>query len=323
MTPRWWLVVFIIIGAMLTAVWQDQGSTGSHQQQLKLLPEFQSHIGELGSIEVLSKTGKVTLLREENRWVVVEREHYQADFSKINMLVEALVKAKLVERKTAKSANHRVLGLDELATQGSQARRVSGISGEYEFSVLVGNQSDLREASFVRREAEDQVWLTDVVLNPASDAQSWLDSIIINVEESDVVSAEFFSNQGENTLRAYKDETAENWQLAGVYAGLPLKYSTIVNAIGRALINLRLVDVALHDPVRWQNSRSVKFDLKDEAAVTILVVDIQGQYWLRIQSTAGLPDQAKWDYRIERTLYDEFVKTAADYLQEQDELVQQ
>jgi hypothetical protein len=325
-TPRWALVVFIIIVVMLAAVWRDQGSTGSDSGQQKLFPELQGHLGELGAIEVLSQPGKVTLLLEENRWVVAERHHYQADFAKINTLVEALVKAKLVERKTAKPANHRLLGLDDLATQASQAsqaRRVSGVSGEYEFSVLIGNQSDLRMGSFVRRESEDQVWLTDVVLNPTSEAPLWLDSIILNVAERDVLSAEFFSSQGESRLRAYKTEAAENWQLAGAYEGLPLKYSTIVNAIGRALINLRLVDVALHDPDRWKTSRSVKFQLKDEDTVTIRVVDVQGQYWLRVENTASLPDQAKWDYQIERTLYDEFVKTAVDYLQEQDEPGQQ
>jgi hypothetical protein len=215
-----------------------------------------------------------------------------------------------------------MLGLDQLEIEGSQARRVSGVGGEYEFSVLIGNQSDLREASFVRRESEDQVWLTDVVLNPASDAALWLDAIILNVAESDVLSAEFFSGQGESGFRAYKAEDAENWQLAGAYEELPLKYSTVVNAIGRALINLRLVDVALHDPDRWETSRSVKFQLKDEEAVTVLVVDLQGQYWLRLENLAGSAHHAKWDYQIEQTVYDEFVKTTTDYLQEQDELVQ-
>ncbi len=319
MTFRWSWVVFIILGVMLAAVWQEQGLTGSHQQEAKLFPELASHLGDLSSIEVLSQTGKVSLVRGKNGWVVVERDHYQADFSKINALVEALVKAKLVERKTAKPGNHSVLGLAGLASQGSQARRVSGISGDYNFSVLVGNQSDLREASFVRRESEDQVWLTDVILNPAREVQSWLDSVIIDVDASEILSAEFFNDQGVRTLRAVQGEGDENWQLAGGYEGRPLKYSTIVNSIGRALTNLRLVDVALHDPDRWQESHSVKFELKEERMVTILVADLQEQTWLRVEDKAGLPDEAKWDYKVESTRYDEFVKTAEDFLQKQDE----
>jgi len=187
-----------------------------------------------------------------------------------------------------------------------------------------GRESRLSKTGFVgvvgvSRESEDQVWLTDVILNPAREVQSWLDSVIIDVDASEILSAEFFNDQGVRTLRAVQGEGDENWQLAGGYEGRPLKYSTIVNSIGRALTNLRLVDVALHDPDRWQESHSVKFELKEERMVTILVADLQEQTWLRVEDKAGLPDEAKWDYKVESTRYDEFVKTAEDFLQKQDE----
>ena len=322
MTGRRLWLGSLILGVMLVAVWQHYQTTGSRPAALVLFPELSAHLAGLSSIQVQSQADKVTLLRQEDGWVVAERDHYRADFSKINSLAEALAKARLVERKTAKPANHAILGLAGLSTQTSHARRVSGVSGDFEFSILVGNKSDLREANFVRRESEDQVWLTDVVLDPDSEAQMWLDATIINVEESLILEVEFFSAQGESTLRAFKAEAAENWQLAGAHEGLPLKYSTIVNALGRALTNVRLVDVAVHDPVRWKDKRAVTFGLAEQRVVAVSVADIQEQYWLRVEDSDGLPDQARWDYRVERYVFDEFAKTAEDFLQEADELEQ-
>ncbi|MDE0759374.1 MAG: hypothetical protein OSB45_14545, partial [Pseudomonadales bacterium] len=95
---------FLILGIMLVAVWQHYQTTGSRPAALALFPELPTRLAGLSSLQVQSQADKVTLLRQEDGWVVAERDHYRADFSKINSLVEALAKARLVERKTAKSA---------------------------------------------------------------------------------------------------------------------------------------------------------------------------------------------------------------------------
>jgi hypothetical protein len=86
---------------------------------------------------------------------------------------------------------------------------------------------------------------------------------------------------------------------------------------------VRLVDVAVHDPARWQDQRVVRFGLGESRVVTVSVAGIQEAYWLRVEDSAALSGQARWDYRVERYVYDEFAKTAEDFLQEADELIPQ
>ena len=48
-----------------------------------------------------------------------------------------------------------------------------------------------------------------------------------------------------------------------------LKYPSILNEPARALVKVRLEDVVLHDPERWQGPNRALFTLKNGTVVTV------------------------------------------------------
>ena len=118
-----------------------------------------------------------------------------------------------------------------------------------------------------------------------------------------------------------------------------LKYPSIVNEPARALVKVRLEDVVLHVPERWQGPNRALFTLKNGTVVTVQGVieevaeegaeeggsEEEGEknHWIHFgvstseSDTTEYGDLSAWDYKVTSYIFDDFVKTMEDVLAEE------
>ena len=73
-----------------------------------------------------------------------------------------------------------------------------------------------------------------------------------------------------------------NWVLATIPEGRALRYDTVLTPLTTTVGQLRLVDIAKHDPARWLGAGSAVYHLSSRHRLILKTAMAQEGYWLRI-----------------------------------------
>ena len=315
------VIIIAVMGAIAMFVAKDEPAANG---PVALFPGI--NIAELDQIEMKSRGNTVTLALEDSQWRVQEKAGYPADTSDLSELVNQLGKAKLQEKKTSRPENFARLGVDDIEQADSEAILVTLTVGDEQYTVLVGDTSSARRGSYIRKPGDDQVWLIDKSLVIDKESSDWVEPIIIDVEAEDVSDVKFLNAGYELTFLRGEDGEFSFQELP---ADRTLKYPTIINEPARALVKVRLEDVELHDPERWQEPNTALFTLKNGTVVTVQGVTEEGaeedekNHWIHFSvspsegDTTEYGDLGAWDYRVTSYIFDDFVKTMEDVLAEE------
>ena len=248
------------------------------------------NIAELDQIEMKSRGNTVTLALEDSQWRVREKAGYPADTSELSELVNQLGKALLLEKKTSRPENFARLGVDDIEQADSEAPQVPDSEasqvdgseatqvpdseailvtltvGDEQYTVLVGDTSSSRRGSYIRKPGDDQVWLIDKSLVIDKESSDWVEPVIIDVEAEDV--SEIMISTAGNEMTFQRGEDGE-FSFQEMPEDRTLKYPSILNEPARALVKVRLEDVVVHDPEKWQGPNRALFTLKKGTVVTV------------------------------------------------------
>ena len=315
------VIVIAVMGAVAMFVAKDEPAANG---PVALFPGI--NIAELDQIGMKSRGNTVTLALKDSQWRVQEKAGYPADTSDLSELVNQLGKAKLHEKKTSRPENFARLGVDDIEQADSEAILVILTVGDEQYAVLVGDTSSARRGSYIRKPGDDQVWLIDKSLVIDKESSDWVEPVIIDVEAEDVSDVKFLTSGNELTF--IRGEDGE-FSFQEMPVDRTLKYPTILNEPARALVKVRLEDVELHDPERWQGPDTALFTLKNGTVVTVQGVTEEGaeedekNYWIHFSvspsegDTTEYGDLGSWDYRVTSYIFDDFVKTMEDVLAEE------
>lgn len=215
-----------------------------------LLPEFAPLANDIREVSIAGAGDGVTLRREDDGWVVVERDDYPADMGKLRPLVIALSEASIVEEKTSNPELYARLGLgdpgDGTAEDGEgegEGTRVT-VSGEAVISTVIFGNTAQGENRYARVADEPGSYLVDV--NPVlpQSAGEWLDPQITDIAADTVRLVTIEHADGERIELARPDdaETAD-YVAVNLPEGRELTYPSVGNGIAGALDDLELEDV--------------------------------------------------------------------------------
>ena len=317
-------VIALAVLAMSLIVWQRNTVVQNEDTDL-LLPGLSENLARLETIEIRSGDEVISLELKEGRWLIVEKDAYPADFSMLSALTDSLAKARLLEKKTARAKNFNLLDVNDIEADGSKSHLVSGVAGDYSFSMLIGKAAIGRTGQFVRDPGEQQVWLTNNNIEVNGAVSAWLDPIILNVEASKILRIEQIDGAGEHQFTIERE--GDKFMLVDLPDDRELKYATVVNEVAGSLSRVSLVDAQLHDPERWISGTSSIFHLADSVTITVRAVDVADEKWLHIEAEStnetlesgdladlNLSYLKRWDYKVAKYTFDDFVKRREDLL---------
>ncbi len=251
------LALLVLGGVGIAMFWQNLSEyreTGARIGS-KLMPEFK--VADVAQVELRDAKSKVTLVRRENRWVVLERKEYSADFKAISDLIIKLIDLKVVQ---ADPIGEALLPRVELVEPGKGEGAGTQIEmkdagGKTLANVILGRKVLKKDPGNPLPAAQDGVpagryvrVLNDkervvVVSDPLNNAEAlpgrWVDKEFFKAERIKTLTV---TPVGGQPWRITRDEEWGQWKFAS--GGGALDASSAVGAVN-ALSQMSVSDVAV------------------------------------------------------------------------------
>jgi hypothetical protein len=286
--------------AVLSIALLFQINPGNVEESPRLVfPGLKEQLSELTGIKVTNPNGSsVTMVKQQDNWVLEEKSGYKVDFSKLSRFLVNFSELRVVEEKTSISTNHSRLGVAE--NDPGAGTRVIVSPGEY--SLLVGREAPSK-GSFVRYADDTQVYLTNKPVAASTDWIEWIDPVVINIEPASVREVTIESSAAQ-LLFANRNEASGEFELREIPAGRELKYATVADSLARLLVNVRMLNVEPYDPVIFDDPSNTRLVLLSGETIIVKSVIVDGRFMMHIDRK----NLADWQFEISESSYNELNK---------------
>jgi hypothetical protein len=290
--------------AVVAAVLVSYGGSASDTDPLVgtvVMPDVRQKLGDVTRVTLIRGTTKTTLLRQNGRWVVEEKDDYPADQPKVAQAVRGLADLRYVEAKTREPDLYARLAVEDPGKKGAKSTlvTVSDAKGTLLGELIAGKrQVDLlgggTDGIYVRKPGDAQSWLARGTLELADDSTDWLDRGILDVPREKVKEMVITQPDG-GRLDIAHDKPAAPLALKDAPAGAKLKSDTVLVEPTTALASLTLNDVrpaaALPSPEAGVSHAEIT--TFDDVVFKIALFDKDGKSWARIEVSGGSGKAAK------------------------------
>ncbi len=301
-------VTFALVALLLImlAVLGLMNDNNEQQSNDLFLPALKSNLNQLDTISIGQGSEAVLLQRSGGVWQVSSRDNYPADLNKLQDVMAALADAVVLERKTAREENHAQLELD------LQQGKIIEFSGpDYSGALVAGIEAAMEQGMFVRHKDDNQTWLIDKPINVSADVTAWLDPIILDVDVDQIQRVVLYDKSANLVVEVKQEDGQDNLVLTNLPEGRTLRYDSITNTFQRALVNLRLEDVALHDTAVWANAHRAEFT-REAGVITVMARQEGETFWIHVEGAS--PGVNGWDFQVASHHYDTLTKDLEDLL---------
>lgn len=229
---------------------------------------------DIGSIVLGWGEGTVTLKREGERFVVVNKDNYPAEAKGINNLLNRCLEVRVSELYTDNPANHEDLGVTE-----QKARSVVKLfrpDSKLITGIIVGKDRELGEGNYVRLADSNSVYVAQNVPWFGGRAIDYIGQELVSVKREDINSVTVKLSGGEYTLKAGED--GKTVALENMPEGRRLK-SSDSETVFAGLTTLRFDDVK-------KNPGDLTFDkqfvcrVKDSTVYTVKIAQKDGKTYI-------------------------------------------
>ncbi|HEX2139289.1 MAG TPA: DUF4340 domain-containing protein, partial [Woeseiaceae bacterium] len=222
------LVAAVVVLFAAVFLLDRQRSTGGDTDEL-LFPDLKEQLDAVTEVTVTDADGKLTIVREGDRWSVPDKGGYRANTAALRDLLIAIAEARKIEQKTSNSEFYDRLGVQAPQEEGSTGILLEATGpGAAAFALILGDPVQ-REFRYVRVPDEAQSWLIDRNPDVPDDAAGWLASEIVDIPAAQVQSVSITHDDGEK-IRLHKENAdAANFAIEDIPEGRELSYPSVGN----------------------------------------------------------------------------------------------
>jgi len=281
------IVVAVLLAALIGLELADDTVEDSAGQ--RLFPGLKASINDVDSLAV-ERYGEetVSIVRNDDGWVVANRDGFPADVAQVREVLLALSDARILEQKTANPARYEALGVRDPEIEGSTGIRLTATGGDARFSLVIGKAA-AGSSRYVRRADEAGSALIDRDPGVPEDAAGWLASELVDIDTDSVSSVVIEHADGERIAIAKSSADDVDFTVSDIPDGRELSYPTVANGIAGALNGLELEDV--RDASGGQPFAMTRFTTFDGQQIDVSAYrDEDDSIWIALSASAGSGD---------------------------------
>jgi uncharacterized protein DUF4340 len=304
------VLVMLAIAALATG---DRGVSRA-APGVRAFPSLAASLGDVASVSVVRNGSTVTLIREEDRWLVAEKGNYPANAAKISQVVLAMADLELVEPKTQKTGLYSRLEVDDPAKDKSSVVSIKDKSGAILAEAIVGKKRYDRlgagnDGVYLRKPGDLQAWLARGSLDPSGDVSSWLERRIVDISEKQI--AKVILTQADGTkLVIGRSAPDSKFAVENAPADAKFKSENTIAGPAAGLESLDLEDVkpAAELPVPDKDVVTAAFTTFDGLTVDVRLIDHDKTNWVALSASGSGSAEAeakkigeevsRWSYAI-------------------------
>lgn len=235
----------------------------------------------VGSIIIGTGKDAVTLKRQENGFVIVDKDNYPAKTSEINSLISKCLEIQTSEFVTDNPANFEDLEVTEEKARSVVKFMKTDPNSPLITGVVIGKTTELGQGSYVRMLSSDPAVSNKVYVTSNSPwfgagAMNYIDQELASTKSDDIESVTVSSQDGQYTLRKKPD--SQDVILDNMPAGKKLK-SSDAKSVLTALTSLRFDDVKkLPSDMTFEKQYTCR--LKDSTVYSLRIAEQDGKTYV-------------------------------------------
>ena len=325
MSPRiflGWLVVTVVTVVLAVFVVLDRPTASFDPVSRKpVFADLRSDPDAAAKIEVKSRFGSFSMVRDDDGWSTPDRFDYPIDANDIRRLIVSISDMRYIERKTSLPERFERLEVDDVDGINAESAyvRISDAAGAVLAEAIVGRPSarfidGSVSGTYIREPGTNNVWLVSGIAHVQTRLVPWLERTIVSVPANTVARVELSSSDGTLTL-SRETPDSEDFVLADAPEGRVLDKRKITS-ISRALANVDLEDLqprsALTLPDGAQTATVTTFD---GVAVSVRLSKIDNKNWGTFSAAyTGDPSDQSDAAKAARASVDEINQRVSDWI---------
>ncbi|MCB0320001.1 MAG: DUF4340 domain-containing protein [Bdellovibrionales bacterium] len=254
------LTLLTVVVLLLGGVYLISGGAGRARTDGSLGAVLESVDAEKIAKIVIDQSDKTIDLELHNgHWTLANRSNYPANPSKVRSLLLKLLDLSASQRIPASEQGIKKLGLSEEALALGRARvRLLDANGKELEGLFLGDTRKTKgepgmspmaavagSGQYVRKTSGGDVFLVGLPVTVSSEVSNWLDALILNVLQKDVLEVEQFSlaNEEKRQLFSVANEGGAAVSLVGGVPEGKKVQDSLVSQIASGLENFSMIDV--------------------------------------------------------------------------------
>jgi hypothetical protein len=261
-----------------------------------MFPDLAPRLTDATEVELEHGASTLHIVKDTKTgdWGLAERGGYKIDIAKLHGLLTALTELRLTEKRTADPGELAKLGLEDPTGKDATSTLVQVLDkSNHPIAALIAGHSRVRTEGnlpadiYVRRPDENQTWLAEGKLDVDTDALTWLDRDIMDIQPARIASVGVTSGDTQLKLvRAGDKLTVQD------PADHPKLDDEHLDDVQRALALLSLEDVQPDkDAPKGDALGTAVFTTDDGLSITATPTKAGGDLWVRF-AAAGTGDKA-------------------------------
>ncbi len=282
------VIGLIVVVLVAGATWLATRDRSARIVSTLLYPEFAAQLQTAERVRVFA-TGEqrvLELVRQGKRWSVLQRDSYPADTGKVGVLLQNIAELRVLEEKTAVSANYPALGVEDLSSGDAQGVRLEIVGADASqkplIDLIVGKQAAGLEAAYVRKSGDAPGWLVsklEISRNPGN----WIEPAVTHVD-TDRIHQAIVRVPGQPDVTFTKaNRSAADFTVAGLPRGQQLSKPSAANGLAAALLAVQAEDVRRSDSLGTQTPAArATYRMFDGLQLELTGWVDEGRYWIAL-----------------------------------------
>jgi|TARA_B110000879_G_scaffold131756_1_gene172854 hypothetical protein len=315
-----------------------------------LVPGLMAELNQVDRIQLQTAAEQtmVTLVRSEQGWGVLEKDHYPADLSKIRATMLALAEAYIVEEKTSNPELYARLGVQAISAAEASGVQITVSTPEQSHALIVGKPGpQMNRSRYVRLQSDATTWLIDRKIDVQYDNAYWLRKDLFSVEASELTAVSVkvpnepamrllrkaaehdHSGHTDHDSMAMNNESESGFILANPSQPDAQVIDAELQQMVNALSSFQLLDVEpLTAAASLQATMQAEFHLLRDIKLTLSGYESEKDKYVQIDASVSADADAAakawvsdlntrlqgWLFRIPAVSYDAINKREADVL---------
>ena len=219
-----------------------------------LIPDLVNQINDVTEIRITTNHDKFTIYFGSEKWRLDIAESYPVRFDHVQKFLIGISQLRRLEPKTDNPNRHADLNLSGVGIDGSDTILVElgtqqneSIAEVYIGKSRASTKNPQLNEFYVRNPDDNQTWLTEGRLDLTTKPFDWLDTTIVDLDDSRVKDIIIVSS-AEEPIQIYRSSVdSDNFELGGIPSGYQMRHQYAINNIGDLFGRLDFVEVRSDD----------------------------------------------------------------------------